>query len=100
MDRLTLLRRITIPEISRRSLPALNALSVGTLKMSSLASVIAVSELTYSAQWIITLRPKTLEVYTAVAVAYVVLIVPLVILLRYIEERPWCALNPVSHDRR
>lgn len=100
MNRLTLFKRITVPEVFRRSLPALNALSVGTLKMSSLASVISVAELTYSAQWIITLRPKTLEIYTAAAVAYVILIVPLVVLLRYIEESPWCALNPVSNDCR
>lgn|GEM_PF-183367 len=100
MNRSTLLRRIIIPDVFRRSLPALNALSVGTLKMSSLASVIAVAELTYSAQWILTFRPKTLEIYTAAAAAYVLLIVPLVIVLRYVEGRPWCALNPVSHAGR
>jgi polar amino acid transport system permease protein len=97
MDRFTLFKRVTIPEVFRRSLPALNALCVGTLKMSSLASVIAVAELTYSAQWIITVRPKSLEIYTAAAIAYIALIIPLVLLLRFIEGRSWCAVNPISH---
>jgi polar amino acid transport system permease protein len=93
----TLIRRIIVPEVFRRSLPALNAQTVGMLKMSSLASVIAVGELTYTAQLILVQRPLPFEIYTATAGIYVLMILPLVVLLRWVERQPWCAMNPVSH---
>jgi polar amino acid transport system permease protein len=98
MSKKLLSRRVLIPELARRSFPALNALVVSTLKMSSLASVIAVHELTYSAQLILAQRPRPFEIYTATAAAYAVLVIPLVFFLRWAERQPRLSLNPVSHD--
>lgn len=100
MPRITLLRRIIVPEVFRRSLPALNGQAVGLLKMSSLASVISVHELTYSAQLILAQRPLPFEIYTVTAGAYCLLVLPMVLLLRWVERQAWCALNPSSHALR
>lgn len=100
MTRRLIAKRVILPELTRRSFPALNALIVSTLKMSSLASVIAVHELTYSAQLILTQRPRPFEIYTATAGAYATLVIPLVFVLRWIERQPWCSLNPTSHADR
>lgn len=97
MNRKLVARRVLLPELARRSFPALNALIVSTLKMSSLASVIAVHELTYSAHLILIQRPRPFEIYTATAVAYAALVIPVVLVLRWIERQPWCSLNPASH---
>lgn len=100
MDRRLLARRVIIPEVARRSFPALNALVVSTLKMSSLASVIAVPELTYAAQLILAQRPRAFEIYTATAVAYAIAVLPTVVALRWLERLPTFALNPTSHAQR
>jgi len=100
MKRTVLVTRIIVPEIFRRSFPALNGQLVGLLKMSSLASVISVPELTYSAQLILAQRPLPFEIYTAIAAAYCLVIFPIVWLLRWMERQHWCVLNPASHDDR
>jgi polar amino acid transport system permease protein len=98
MSRSTVIRRVLIPEVFRRSFPAVNALVVSTLKMSSLASVIAVNELTYNAALILQLRPRPFEVYTAIAVAYCSVILPIVFFLRWLERQPWLSIHPSSND--
>lgn len=97
MDDQQIHRRVIITEIIRRSFPALNGQAVGLLKMSSLASVIAVPELTYAFQIIISRRPIPFEVYTGMALAYCAVIFPLVWLLRYIEAQEHFTLEPKSH---
>lgn len=96
MNSKTLLRRVTLTEIFRRSFAALNGQTIGLLKMSSLASVIAVPELTYSFQIILVKRPLPFEVYTGMALAYILLIFPIVWILRRIEASRSFQLNPVS----
>lgn len=100
MTRSLLLRRVVIPETARRSIPALNALIVSTLKMSSLASVIAVPEITYRMQLILADRPRPIEVYSMMAIAYVATVLPIVLLLRWAERQDWCSLNPTSPGER
>jgi polar amino acid transport system permease protein len=96
MTRAMVLRRVVIPEVFRRSFPAVNALVVSTLKMSSLASVIAVGDLMYNASLILALRSRPFEIYTAIAAAYIVVIFPIVFALRWLESRPWSAVFPKS----
>ncbi len=100
MSKQLLIRRIFVPEVFRRSFPSVNSLIVSTLKMSSLASVIAVQELTYSAQLILAQRPRPFEIYTATAAAYCLVIFPIVFILRWVERQHWCSLNPTSHAGR
>lgn len=97
MTEKTVLYRVTLSEIMRRSFAALNAQTIGLLKMSSLASIIAVPELTYSFQIILIKKPLPYEVYTGMALAYIALIFPTVWMLRWIEQKPTFQLNPVSN---
>jgi polar amino acid transport system permease protein len=77
---------ITIPQAMRVIVPPLLGMYASTLKLSSLASVIAVYELLHSAQNLITLTFRPLEVYTTIAVVYVILILPLILVTRRLES--------------
>jgi polar amino acid transport system permease protein len=90
-------RHVLGTEVLRRSFAALNAQTIGMLKMTSLASVIAVPELTYAFQLIVTQRPLPLEVYSAMAVAYCALIFPLVFFLRRLEASSLLVQEPKSY---
>jgi len=94
MTKSTFIRRVILQEVFRRSFPSLNSLAVGTLKMSSLASVIAVNELMYSATLILSERPRPFEVYTAIALAYLCLIVPIVFFFLFLERSKWFVFEP------
>lgn len=96
MTRGVVARRVTLTEVMRRSFAALNGQTVGLLKMSSLASIIAVPELTYSFQLILIRRPAPFEIYTGMAAAYCALVFPTVWFLRRIESSRHFTLNPVS----
>jgi polar amino acid transport system permease protein len=80
-------RRFTFRRIVRLTLPTFVMLSIATAKNSSLASAIAVVELTHMVNLIVSDRMRTLEVYTLVAVLYVALILPLSMLARRVEQQ-------------
>ncbi len=86
LTRLQALRFIVLPQAFRVMLPPLMSMYIDTLKMSSLASVIAVYELLHSAQNLIMSSYRPLEIYTTVAVIYVVIIVPFALLTRRYES--------------
>ena len=96
MTRFMVLRRITIPETFRRSMAALTALYISLFKYSSLASVISVSELMRTADLIVASRFKPLEIYLAVAGAYIAVVVPLSYLARWIERHPSFDIAPAE----
>lgn len=79
------MRYVVLPQALRVMIPPLASMYIDTLKMSSLASVIAVYELLHSAQNLIMSSYQPLEVYTAVAVIYLVLILPFALLTRRYE---------------
>ncbi|MCK6603100.1 MAG: amino acid ABC transporter permease [Bacteroidetes bacterium] len=89
-------RRVIFTEVFRRSFPALNGQTIGLIKMSSLASLIAVPELTYSFQLIMLKKPLPFEIYTAMAICYSVLVFPSIFILRKIEDLNSIKLNPSS----
>jgi polar amino acid transport system permease protein len=97
LSRSQVVSRFIIPEILRRSFGALNALFISNLKMSSLASVIAVQELTYAGTLILAQRPRPFEIYIAMAAAYIAIIVPLVGLLRLVEQSRYFSYAPRSN---
>ena len=70
-------RHIITPLGLRNSLPALAGQTASLLKDSSLLSVIAVTEVTHAAQEINAFTYGTLESYLPLALAYLVLTVPL-----------------------
>jgi len=76
-----------VPQIFRNSVPPMMNQYYTTVKLSSLASVIGVFEIVNTAQEVINQTYKTLEVYTAVALCYAVIIVPMAALSKRYEAR-------------
>jgi polar amino acid transport system permease protein len=78
---------IILPQAVKNMLPNLLGLYVNQLKNSSLASVIAVGELLHRANSVISNTYRPLEIYTAVAVMYLLLIIPFTLLASWVEKR-------------
>ncbi len=87
MSKPQIMRRIVLPQASRRMLPAFINQSVIQFKNTSLISVISVADLAYMASVVNGQTYRPLESYTAVAVLYFVILFPLTRLADYIERR-------------
>ena len=79
--------QVRLPTMLRITLPALSNTFVSLFKDTSIASVIAVPELTYGAQWINTNTFRIVEVYLVVTAMYLVTGYAILIGLRAIERR-------------
>ncbi|MAT72860.1 MAG: amino acid ABC transporter permease [Planctomycetaceae bacterium] len=77
---------IILPQAFRVSLPAILTLYVSTIKLTSLASVIAVYELVHTGRGIVASTFRPLEVFTVLALFYVVILMPLMLLVRRVES--------------
>ncbi|NJM71219.1 MAG: amino acid ABC transporter permease [Scytonema sp. RU_4_4] len=86
MSRIQAIRYILIPQVFRKSWPPLMGQYITTYKFSTLASVIAVPEILHTANSIIAQTYRPLEIYSAVAVIFIITIIPLNILLRRIQR--------------
>jgi polar amino acid transport system permease protein len=71
-----LMRRIILPQVFKRMLPAFTNRAIEVAKMSSLASVLSVHELMYQGRLLSSTYYRPLEILTTVAVIYFVLIYP------------------------
>ena len=78
---------VRLPTMLRITLPALSNTFVSLFKDTSVASVIAVPELTYGAQWINTNTFRIVEVYLVVTAMYLVTGYAILIGLRGLERR-------------
>ncbi len=81
------MRRIVLPQAVRTMIPNLLGLYITEIKNSSLASIIAVGEVLHQANLLISDIYRPLEIYTTVALVYLLIILPLIGLLRYAEQR-------------
>jgi len=81
------LRRIILPQVARRMLPAFTNRAVELAKMTSIASVIAVHELMYEARIFSTQSFLPLETFTVVALIYFILIYPGTLAAYLLERR-------------
>jgi polar amino acid transport system permease protein len=86
MSHFQALIRIVIPQAVRVMVPPLLSMYIATLKMSSLASVIAVYELLHNAQNLIMTSYRPLEIYTTVAIVYVIMVLPFAYITRHFEN--------------
>lgn len=77
---------IISPQAIRNIIPNLIGLYITELKNSSLASVIAVGELLHRSNILISQTFRPLEIYTAVAVVYLIIILPFVYLVHLAER--------------
>ncbi|WP_460451763.1 amino acid ABC transporter permease [Alsobacter sp. SYSU BS001988] len=78
---------VRLPTMLRITLPALSNTFVSLFKDTSVASVIAVPELTYGAQWINFNTFRIVEVYLVVTGMYLVAGYAILLLLRLVERR-------------
>lgn len=81
-----LIRYIKLPHVVREIIPAMTILYIGMLKMSSLASIISVREIVYTAQTVIANITRSLEAWTVVAVIYIILVIPSTYFARRVEN--------------
>lgn len=86
MTRLQALRYILLPQAMRQMWPALMGQYITCYKMSTLASVVAVQELLHTGSTIIAQTYRPLEVYTAIAVIFLVTVWPMNQLSRRLEQ--------------
>ena len=76
MSQVQALRRVIVPQVLSRMLPAFTNRAIELAKNTSIASVIAVQELMYQGRALSSVYYRPLETLTAVAVIYFVLIYP------------------------
>jgi polar amino acid transport system permease protein len=81
------LGRIILPQALVRMLPPIGSSVIVLLKESSLASVIAVAELTYQGQILQASTFRPIEILTVVAIVYFVLTFPLSLFVQHLERR-------------
>jgi polar amino acid transport system permease protein len=82
-----LLFHVRLPTMFRIVLPSLSNAYISLFKDTSLASVIAVPELTYGANWIYTNTFRIVEVYAVVTPLYLVTGYLLLFALQRLEQR-------------
>ena len=70
------LRRIVLPQVVKRMLPAFTNRAIEVTKMSSLASILSVHELMYQGRLLSATYYHPLEIFTTVAFIYFILIYP------------------------
>jgi len=87
LSRFQILTKIILPQAIKLIIPPLSGRYIETIKLTSLASVIAVDELLHSGQNLISVSFRPLEVYTIIALIYLVIIIPLAMILRRLEKR-------------
>ena len=78
-------RRIVLPQAFRIMLPPITGLYIEQLKNSTLAAIIAVNELLHVSQILISQTYRPLEIYTVVAVFFIIILWPLAYLSRKFE---------------
>jgi len=86
MDRLTILKRIILPEVYRESFSSIVLMYLAIIRVTPLASVVSVYEVTHVGDYIISRTYKPLEVYSTVALIYLLLIFPITLLARRLEK--------------
>jgi polar amino acid transport system permease protein len=80
-------RHVVFPQALRQTLPPLAGQFVSLVKDSSLLSIIAIQELTKSAEMVNSRTFSTLECYLPLAVGYLILTLPISLWTRHLEKR-------------
>lgn len=81
------LRRVVLPQAIKIMIPPIINQFISTIKDTSILIVISVRELTMNSQIIIARTYKPFEIYAFAALMYLVVIVALSLLAKYIEKR-------------
>ncbi len=81
------MRKIVIPQAFRRTIPQLGNEFIAMLKDSSLVSVIGFEELTRKGQLIIAATYRSFEIWTAVAIIYLIMTLTISRFVAYLEKK-------------
>lgn len=81
------MRRVVLPQAIKIILPPYGNIMIMMLKDSSQASTITVAELALQGKLIATSNFKNATVFTLVAIMYLVMCIPLIMLVRHLEKR-------------
>ena len=81
------MRRVILPQAIRIALPPYGNIMIMMLKDSSQASTITVAELALQGKLIASSTFKNTSVYTMVALMYLALSLPLILLVRHLEAK-------------
>lgn len=101
MSRITVYRRVILPQAMRIALPTLGGYFISLLKDSSLVSFIAVNELLRNGTIIISNTFRSMEVYFMVAIIYFVMSFAAARLVAVLERKLTPAyLRPAAFDLR
>jgi polar amino acid transport system permease protein len=76
MTRMMSLRRVILPQVGKRMLPAFTNRAIELAKVTSLASVLAVHEIMYQGRLLSSTYYRPLEILSVVALVYFVIIYP------------------------
>ncbi|AWB22028.1 amino acid ABC transporter permease [Methylobacterium currus] len=87
MTRAQVMRRVILPQVLRRMLPAFTNRAIELAKVTSLASVLSVHELMDQGRLLSATYYRPLEILTSVAIVYFVLIYPGSVLSARLERR-------------
>jgi polar amino acid transport system permease protein len=82
-----IMKDIILPQAIRIMVAPILGQYITCIKLSALASVIAVYELLHTANNIISNTYRPLEIYTFIAILYLIFILPLVLFMRLFENR-------------
>ena len=85
MRYVTAMRRIILPQAVRRMIPPFINELANLIKLTTLGSVLAVYELLHESNNLINTTFRPIEIYTALALAFAVIIFPLIYLSRRLE---------------
>jgi polar amino acid transport system permease protein len=86
MRRSQTMRRIVLPQAVRFMVPPFTNETANLIKLTTLGSVLAVNELLHAANNLITNTYRPLEVYTAIAAVFAVIIYPVIWASRQLEK--------------
>jgi polar amino acid transport system permease protein len=87
MTRAMTMRRVVLPQVMKRMLPAFTNRAIELAKVTSLASLLAVNEVMYEGRLLSSTYYRPLEILTVVALIYLVLIYPGSYLSSRLERR-------------
>ena len=81
------MRRIILPQAFVRMIPALSGQSIIQMKNTTMLSIITVPDVLYQADYIASFTYRPMEVYTAVGVIFLIILIPCNYLARNAEQR-------------
>jgi polar amino acid transport system permease protein len=84
---LSIVRLVVLPQAFPPAVPSTLNLLIGIIKNSSLASLVAVGEVTLAATILVSQTFEPMQVYLVLSLLYLMLILPISLLARWLERR-------------